>query len=69
MTLPSKTFLKSALERVLWTAVEAGAAFGLAHTGLFPVVYIPVATVILAAIKSAAARKIGNPNTAAIGVK
>lgn len=67
MALPSKLFLKRFAERVLWTAAEAGAAFGLSHVGLFPAEYVPVATVAFSIIKGLAARKIGDPNSPAIG--
>lgn len=65
----TKTFLKRLAERVIWTAVEVGAAAGLAHADLLPVEYVPVATVVLAALKGLAARHIGDKSSPAIGAK
>ncbi len=61
------TKIKDIAERALWTAVEAGVAYGSTHLTGIPVAYaVPIATA-LAALKGWIATKITGTGTAALG--
>ena len=47
------------LERVFWTAVQAGLGIVVVEQLDIPVAYAPIAAVVLAAIKAAVATRVG----------
>lgn len=53
-------------ERVLWTVIEAVCAVGITYFGDLGFEWVPVLTAALSAVKGLAARKIGNPDSAAV---
>jgi hypothetical protein len=58
------SFAKDAVERVLWTAVEAGAAIGIVEVAdIPPWISVPIATG-LAAVKALAAKHLASKGTA-----
>lgn len=62
----SKTFLRDLGERVFWTAAEVVIGYvSIDQVGL-PKEYVPVATILLAAVKGIVARHIGDSNSAGI---
>lgn len=69
MTLqfPTRVWLVDAVERVLWTAAQAVVATLIVVIADLDPLYVAVLTPILTAVKTAVARKLGDPSTAAIG--
>lgn len=61
-----RKYWKDALERIFWTALAAALAAGGVYIADLPEVYIPIATVVLTTVKVAVAKKVGDPNSAAI---
>lgn len=60
-----REWLYDALERVLWTAVQAVAATVIVLLAELDHALIPVLTAAFSAIKSAAAKRVGDPHSAA----
>lgn len=61
-----RKYWRDALERILWTALAAALAAGGVYIADLPEVYIPIATVVLTTVKVAVAKKVGDPNSAAM---
>lgn len=59
-------YWKDALERILWTALAAAISAGGVYVADLPEVYIPIATVVLTTVKVSVAKRIGDPESAAI---
>jgi hypothetical protein len=59
------TYLKDLLERVLWTAAQAGIGVVVVESADWDGVWVPVIAVGLAAIKGYIARYVGDPDSAA----
>jgi len=62
--VPSKKFLRDALERVGWAALYAAIAMGITIASDLPYQWAPVLTVALNALKVWVAKYVGNPDTA-----
>jgi hypothetical protein len=60
----SKTFIVDMLERVLWTAIQAGLGVISVEQLDIPKIWIPVIAVGLSFIKAFVAKQIGNPDSA-----
>jgi hypothetical protein len=58
---------KDYAERLVWTVIYAVASFALVNLADLPKQWLVIAPVVLMAIKGVAAKKIGDPETAAIG--
>lgn len=61
-----RKYWRDAIERILWTALAAALAAGGVYIADLPEVYIPIATVVLTTVKVAVAKKVGDPNSAAM---
>jgi hypothetical protein len=61
-----REYVKDAVERILWTSVSAAASAAAVYINDLPEVWIPVGTVLLTTVKVLIAKKIGDPNTAAL---
>ena len=59
---PSKAFYARLLERVLWTAAQAGLAVITVEQFDIPVQWAPVIATALAAVKGYVARRVGDSN-------
>lgn len=57
-------YLKDLLERVLWTAAEAGVAVAITETADLHTAYAPLIATGLAVLKGWLAKKVGDPDTA-----
>lgn len=53
------------IERVIWTAIQAGLALVTVEAFDLPQVYIPILGAALATLKGVVARKVGDPTSAA----
>ena len=62
-------FVKDYLERLAWTVAYAAIGFAIVESNDLDPQYFAGITVLLMAAKGIVAKKIGNPETAAIGVK
>jgi hypothetical protein len=59
-------YLRDALERVLWTSVAAAVSAAAVYVNDLPEVWVPIGTVILTTLKVLVAKKVGDPNSAAL---
>lgn len=59
-------YLRDALERVLWTSVAAAVSAAAVYVNDLPDVWIPIGTVIFTTLKVLVAKKVGDPNSAAL---
>lgn len=59
-------YLRDALERVLWTSVAAAVSAAAVYVNDLPDVWIPIGTVIFTSLKVLVAKKVGDPNSAAL---
>lgn len=59
-------FAKDLAERVLWTAVQAGLAVLAVEVTNLDYAWVPAATVALAVAKGLVAKKVGDPDSAAL---
>lgn len=59
-------YLRDALERVLWTSVAAAVSAAAVYVNDLPDVWIPIGTVIFTSLKVLIAKKVGDPNSAAL---
>lgn len=59
-------FWHDALERITWTALAVGAAYGGTYVTKLPVAWIPIGTIILTLVKTLVAGRIGDKSSAAI---
>lgn len=59
-------YLRDALERVLWTSVAAAVSAAAVYVNDLPGVWIPIGTVIFTTLKVLVAKKVGDPNSAAL---
>lgn len=62
----SGKWLKDAGERILWTAISAGAATAITYMGDIHTSWAPVLTIALTTLKTFAAHFVGNSDTAAM---
>lgn len=60
----SKKFLLDLVERVAWTAAQAGLGVVTVEAAHLPVAYAPVIALVLAAVKGFVASKVGNKDSA-----
>lgn len=61
----SREFRLKLLERVLWTAVQAGLGVVSVEAFGLPVVYAPIIASALAVVKGYVARRVGDPQSPA----
>jgi hypothetical protein len=66
MANPSAQWFKDAGERVLWTAIEAGAGVGIVYAADLHWAYAPAIAAVLTVVKSIAARYVGDSNSASL---
>ncbi len=59
-------YLRDALERVLWTSVSAAVSAAAVYVNDLPEVWIPIGTVLFTTLKVLVAKKVGDPNSAAL---
>lgn len=59
-------YLRDALERVLWTSVAAAVSAAAVYVNDLPEVWVPIGTVLLTTLKVLVAKKVGDPNSAAL---
>lgn len=60
-------YLKDLIERVVWTAAQAGVGVLIVANTNTPTAYAAVFAAGLALVKGFVAKKVGNPDSAAIG--
>ena len=65
----SGKWLKDAGERILWTAIEAGAAAGVVYATDLHWAYAPALVTIFSMVKTVAAHFVGDSDTAAMSGK
>lgn len=64
--MPSKEFMKDALERILFAALYAAVSVAIVTMADLHYVWAPVLTVALNMVKVMIAQKVGDPNTASL---
>jgi hypothetical protein len=57
----TRSWLADSVERVAWTAAEAGVAIVAVKVGELPVSYVAIIAPALAALKAFVAKHVGNP--------
>lgn len=58
----SPVFKWRLLERVLWTAVQAGLGLVTVEAFDLPAVYVPIVAAVLSVVKGYVAKRVGDPN-------